>query len=294
MHKAVETTSRQLVADTRDAVRKLSSLYGFPLEEALEKLSLSESPAKRPRTDPEPIPDKTLLNVQLPWCGVIVEECCYGIRYNKGLFTQCTNKVNRFGDICPTCDPASGKRSVCCGDVRDRGKEDWSDNKGRKPVRYCKVMTKAGTSKERAQAAAEARGWTIPEIEFEEAAPARRGRPPKTKPLEVSSVGTDMLDELVRGARNLTIESPKRPWTPRTSARKMHALFGTDSDDDDIEAYEAETESEGEDEAVPARTTTIDGKEYLFEPSSQSAYEVDTWAKAGVTTPGGKHWLEPS
>ncbi len=40
------------------------------------------------------------LAIKLPWIGRIVEEQCKGLRYNGGLYTQCTNNTKEY---CLTC-----------------------------------------------------------------------------------------------------------------------------------------------------------------------------------------------
>ena len=306
----LNATKEMFTSDTRQAVRKLSEIYDFPFEDAMSKLSLGEAkkPRHSPKTKNEPkaknVPKaknepkaksepkaKTKSSIALPWCGTIVHANCYGVRFNKGLFTQCTNKI-KSGTRCSACSDSS-KRMICCGDIRERSDDNWSDSKGRTPVRYCVVMQKLGITREEAEAEAKRLGWVIPNKEFEKPEPARRGRPPKRKPLVSNVVGNDMLDELVAGARDLSLidESPReRPIPPNeTREQKMHRLFGSDSDSDD-EAYDVDTQSDDEIEVRPTVPLVIEGKEYLFDEKTNTAYYLDTQALAGVTTPGRRHW----
>jgi hypothetical protein len=59
----------------------------------------------------------------LPFCGVVEESWCNGIRYNHGLHTQCSNGPLSGGKYCATCaksakNSASGKPTY--GDISDR------------------------------------------------------------------------------------------------------------------------------------------------------------------------------
>ena len=62
-------------------------------------------------------------DMQLPFCGVVEESWCKGIRYNHGLHSQCTNGALKGGRYCKTCsksakNSASGKPTY--GDISDR------------------------------------------------------------------------------------------------------------------------------------------------------------------------------
>ena len=279
----VSATADMLSSETRATIRRLSDIYDFPLEEALDKLSLADQdgpPKKKTARTPETRGANKLpsASIPLPWCGEIMSTKCFGIRYNKGLFTQCINEPSQPGGKCSACSE-SRKRTICCGDVRDRSTEDWTDYKGRKPIRYIQIMKKLSISREQAKTEAAKLGWEIQPLQFEEPEPTRRGRPPKRKPLVANTLGTDMLDELVEGARNLCIEPDAIPPAPPNETRqeKMRRLFGSDSDD--------------ELEEIPTKPRIIQGVEYLFDEASNTAYDRHTLMKVGVTSPGNKNWI---
>lgn len=292
MSDLLEATKEKMVGDTRQVIRQLSEIYNFNVEDAFHKLSISESPPVKKAKVEQNAQAKAKAKVEpkaklakqviLPWCGQVIEGNCIGIRFNKGLFTQCKSK--QIGNKkCVACSDTN-KRLVCCGDIRQRNSQDWSDVKGRKPVRYSKIMAKIGITKNEAIEAASAVGWTIPDIEFSTVTPARRGRPPMTKPLVSTNTGNLMLDDLISGAREMHIdEAPTSDTSDLTSEfcrKKMRDLFGTDSDD------EEQRESDYEVSATPTLVITVKGTKYLFDERTNSAYDMQTQIRVGVTTPG--------
>ena len=67
---------------------------------------------------------------KLPWIGIVVEEQCKGLRYNGGLYTQCTHICH---DYCSTCQKNK------YGSVYNRlkcGFGEYRDLKGRREVNY--------------------------------------------------------------------------------------------------------------------------------------------------------------
>ena len=129
----------------------------------------------------------------LPFCGVIEESWCMGIRFNHGLHTQCTNAPTD-GKYCKTCaksakNSASGKPTY--GDIQDRlvGELlEFRDPKGKLTTCYANVAKKLGLDIEKAQVEAEKFGWTIPANQMEVIAP-KRGRPASKKPKVVKAKG---------------------------------------------------------------------------------------------------------
>jgi hypothetical protein len=144
----------------------------------------AEIPMEKGRNKPEML---------LPFCGVIEESWCMGIRFNHGLHTQCTNTPTD-GKYCKTCaksakNSASGKPTY--GDIQDRlvGELlEFRDPKGKLTTCYANVAKKLGLDIEKAQVEAEKFGWTIPANQMEVIAP-KRGRPASKKPKVVKAKG---------------------------------------------------------------------------------------------------------
>ena len=130
----------------------------------------------------------------LPFCGVVEESWCNGIRYNHGLHTQCTNGPLSGGKYCATCaksakNSASGKPTY--GDISDRMEGEllaFRDPKGKQTQCYANVAAKMGLDIEKAKAEAEKFGWTIPEDQLTVKV-VKRGRPAKKAPKVVKAKG---------------------------------------------------------------------------------------------------------
>tara|TARA_Y100000389_G_scaffold147470_1_gene146349 strand:+ start:3280 stop:4077 length:798 start_codon:yes stop_codon:yes gene_type:complete len=81
---------------------------------------------------------KSESNFIIPYFGVINEECCKGIIYNHGLYTQCTNKTS--SDICKSC------KSLKYGRIEERLNckpgELFVLKNGKKEIEYKKIIKK--------------------------------------------------------------------------------------------------------------------------------------------------------
>lgn len=156
--------------------------------------------------------------ILLPFCGVVENDWCKAVRYNRGLFTQCTNacKGEKF---CKTCAKSVNEEGIpTYGLIEERSNEGWTCPKGKSPVNYGNIMAKIDVTKEQAIAEAEKLGWTIAEEQFEvvktrkgrpakkakeaDEKPKKRGRPKKTKPVvEAAGTGDDLIAQLVQQAQ---------------------------------------------------------------------------------------------
>jgi hypothetical protein len=152
--------------------------------------------------------------ILLPFCGVVEETWCNGIRYNHGLHTQCTNVPLSGGKYCMTCgksakNSASGKPTY--GDISDRMECEllaFRDPKGKQTQCYANVVAKMGLNMEKAKAEAEKFGWKIPEDQ-QTLKVVKRGRPAKKgpkvakakgkrgRPVKVVKTTTNSMDEQI-------------------------------------------------------------------------------------------------
>ena len=115
------------------------------------------------------------VEVILPFCGIINKDCCKGIVFNHGLYTQCTKKT--ISEFCGVC----AKKKY--GRIEDRlniAKNKFVSKEGRKEVPYEKVMEKMGYTYEQVQNALRDKN-----LQFEIERPTKkevkkgRGRPRK-------------------------------------------------------------------------------------------------------------------
>jgi len=135
-------------------------------------------------------------------------------------------------EYCKTCKKQADNNGgvPTYGNIETRGTAEWSDPKGRKPIKYGNVMSKLNISRAQAEAEAAKVGMTIPEEQFEvqeakkgrpakkkkdtsdtesEGEPAKkRGRPKKNKKVVSGSVGDDLIANLLA---NATVAEPEIP-----------------------------------------------------------------------------------
>ena len=199
----------------REAVGVLAEEYGFSKEEGLEKLGeLRVAKNSRGVKSKRVVP-----KIVLPFCGLVQKDWCKAVRYNRGLFTQCTNACKGDSKYCTTClKNVSADNIPQYGLIEERGNDGWTDPNGKVPVKYGNIMSKIGVTKEQAIAEAEKLGWTIPEDQFEvvkarkgrpakktkevDEKPKKRGRPKKSKPVvEGGGTGDDLIAQLVQQAQ---------------------------------------------------------------------------------------------
>jgi hypothetical protein len=134
--------------------------------------------------------------IKMPWCGVIEEMWCKSVRKNGGLYTQC-RKEKVCGEYCVGCSGEKSKNGeLKWGSVYDRmkvGIEEYRDRNGNKPLKYIKIMKKAGISMEEVLGEGKRLGWEVPLCHFEENE-GKRGRPKKEK-----SVVEEVVEKKKRG-----------------------------------------------------------------------------------------------
>ena len=214
-------------------VKALSEKYGFDEADALKHLELETvsvtRKTKAPKASKAPkapkAPKMAVPCMALPFCGVVMDDWCKGIRPNHELFTQCTMAPKKGGVYCATCCGQAETNDTdkpTHGDIRDRkaGGEEWRSPAGKQPVNYGNVMAKRKIDKDAAIAEATAFGWEIPEAQFEvksrkagrpkspstsdtedETPKKKRGRPSKKKTL-VSGDADDFIGQLVSSVGN--------------------------------------------------------------------------------------------
>jgi len=134
-------------------------------------------------------------SVVLPFCGVIVNDWCAGVKFNHGLHTQCTQGRCKGDRYCKTCrkhadNSATGKPPY--GDIEDRAKYgvDYRDPKGKLTLPYANIVEKMGINIDAAHAAAATLSWTIPEEQLVKRV-AKRGRPAKSAAVSDTDSETD-------------------------------------------------------------------------------------------------------
>ena len=176
-----------------NAVRKCAEKYGFDAEEAIELCGLGSidnhvvfNKTKKGAAKKEPSDLQLKLakpKYPFPYCGEYKQECCQGLKYNRGLFTQCLFIKTSQSDYCKRCSSQAennehGKPD--CGSIQERlniGFMDFRDPKGRAPISFVKVMRKLKISQEALLEEAGKFNFEIPSIHFvDPPPPGKKGR----------------------------------------------------------------------------------------------------------------------
>jgi len=196
-----EQLERQLVNTAQDlahrCVYECAAMYGFDVNEAVERLGLSmirmerkaPSKAKAPKTPKVTEPKAAF---PLPYNGEFNAHHCLALRQNNGLYTQCTGPRKGDNSFCKSCSSTMQKTGAEVpeyGTMQMRqavGIFEYVDPKGRRPTPYTKVMKKYKISKDQVLEEAGKFNIVINDLHFVEPEETKRGRPktekePKTK-----------------------------------------------------------------------------------------------------------------
>jgi hypothetical protein len=223
-----------MAASTTRMVEFLASEYGFNAAEAIQRLGLDSVSVTRPmkkkaapKAPKAPKEKRMVPSVPLPFCGMVKEDWCCGLRLNHGLYSQCTMLKGNDTDFCKTCIKQVEKNESnkpTYGVIQDRmavEPMDFRDPKGKAVVCYGNVMAKLKITKETAIAEAAKFGLVIGDEQFEERKTTRgrpkkdasasdsdsdgsekkRGRPKKSKKVVATEVGDDFIGSLVAVAQ---------------------------------------------------------------------------------------------
>ena len=202
-----------------EVVGALAKEYGFDEEEGLKMLG--ELRVQKEGKSRGVKAKRVVPKIIVPFCGVVQDDWCKAVRYNRGLFTQCTNACKKDSKFCTTCLKYVSTDGIPqYGLIEERGNEGWTDPNGKVPVNYGNILSKIDdVTKEQAIAEAEKLGWTIPEEQFEvvktrkgrpakkskettDEKPKKRGRPKKSKPVvDGAGTGDDLIAQLVQQAQ---------------------------------------------------------------------------------------------
>jgi hypothetical protein len=186
-----EVLNRQMVSAAQElaqrAVAACARQYDFDCDEALSMLGLvNASVSSRKVKDVKSnMKSKSIVekpSFPLPYNGELNYECCYALRQNSGLYTQCKTVRNGVNSYCKQCQVLADKTDGVpeYGTIQQRvevGIYDYVDPKGRKPVAYSKIMKKYKISKEAVLDEASKFNIHINEEHFQLPIVEKRGRP---------------------------------------------------------------------------------------------------------------------
>jgi len=191
----------------REVVVKCGKEYNFDAEDMLSRLNVDDSvsmlslSSKKKKIVKEKAVKKSV--IPMPFNGLLREDCCFALRQNHGLYTQCESKAaDDNSDFCKKCGP-----SPSYGTIQQRlevGIMEFRDPKGKTPISFLKVLNKLKISREEAELEASKLNIKINEIHFQEEEKVEKkekGRPKKPRrKIELADDSTDLFAALVAKA----------------------------------------------------------------------------------------------
>lgn len=264
-----EQLNRQLINIAQDlaerCVKECGIKYNFDAEEAIRFLGLSKirmerkSPVKeKEQKMSKVVTPKTAF--PLPYNGEFHDSCCYALRQNNGLYTQCTSLRKGTASFCKGCANQMQKIGAEVpeyGTIQQRkavGILEYVDPKGRKPTAFCKIMKKYNLTKDSVLEEASKVSIIVDDIHFDIPEDTKRGRPKAEK--EVKEKGT-------KG----------RP-------KKEKKVLLIDGDDDDLFAALVAEANETDDESVlPKKKSQKSDEDKEAERLAKEAEKAEKEAK---------------
>ena len=250
-----EQLNRLLVNAAQDlaqrSIKACASHYNFDAEEAQRLLGLVNVKVVRARpVDEKPKKVKVVVAkaaFPMPYNGEFNDACCFALRQNSGLYTQC-QAVRKNGDFCKQCQVLAEKTEGVpeYGTIQMRqavGIFEYVDPKGRKPVAYTKVMKKYKITQEQALEEAgkfnvqiNAEHFVVAEVDSKRGRPSSqkekapkeakgtKGRPKKAKKvLQIEGDDDDLFASLVADANNNSgdeaVIAPKKTTEPKKKGK---------------------------------------------------------------------------
>ena len=239
----MQNVNREVMKMLKSAVVVLSSKYNFDSEEGYRMIceceGLSSSSVVKRSSKKVSIKEKIVKSAfPLPYNGELNSACCFGIRQNSGLYTQCPSARPEDAAYCGSCNKQATKNEHGLpdyGSIQTRSSkylkdEEFVDPSGKKPVAYTKVMKKLKITEEQVREEAAKHNMTLDprhfvEVEKKSGRPAKepkealaeqklkaKGRPKKSKKvLELEGEEEDLfaslvMSSLVPSAANKTVE----------------------------------------------------------------------------------------
>ena len=207
--------------------------------------------------------------MQLPWCGKVLDDRCQAVSFSYGLYTQCMNAQGKDSNLCKTCAKHTNDAGTPkFGFITDRAANpEWTAPDGKRPQRYVQYWSKRleGKGITREQIAAEAAkfGLVVPESEWNKPEKAVRTRKPKTAVAESSASGSD------NDAAPTAAPAPK--------VKKLTKTKSSPPPPAPIELAPPEDDSADEDAAAAAAAPAADlVHESLANGLAQDPYDMET------------------
>jgi hypothetical protein len=228
-----EQLNRLMVNAAQDlaqrSIKACAEHYNFDAEEAVRLLGLVNVKLSRARpVEGKPKKEKVIVAkaaFPMPYNGEFNDACCFALRQNSGLYTQCQAIRKGEAHFCKQCQVLADKTEGGpeYGTIQMRqavGIFEYTDPKGRKPVAYTKVMKKYKIDQEKVLEEAgkfnvqiNAEHFVVAEVDSKRGRPkaekapkeakGSKGRPKKAKKvLQIEGDDDDLFASLVADANN--------------------------------------------------------------------------------------------
>jgi len=202
---SMQKLNNEVMKMMKSAVEMCASKYNFDGDEAMRMICESEglSCSSSSRVNKRNVNKKEKREIvkslfPLPYNGELNGECCFGLRQNSGLYTQCPSLRVEDGAYCGSCNKQATKNEHGLpdyGSIQTRlskytKDEEFVDPSGKKPVAYTKIMKKLKLTEEQVREEAAKHNMTLDPRHFVEAE-KKSGRPAKEpkEPKELKAKG---------------------------------------------------------------------------------------------------------
>ena len=277
-----EQLNRLMVNAAQDlaqrSIKACASHYNFDGEEAVRMLDLVNVKLSRTRPTEEKAKKVKVIvakaSFPMPYNGEFNDACCFALRQNSGLYTQCQATRKGEAHFCKQCQVLADKTEGIpeYGTIQMRqavGIFEYTDPKGRKPVAYTKVMKKYKIDQEKVLEEAgtfnvqiNAEHFVVAEVDSKRGRPSSqkekapkeakgtKGRPKKAKKvLQIEGDDDDLFASLVADANNNSgdeaVIAPKAKSEPLAQQKKR----GKSDEEKEAERLQKEAEK-AEKEAI--------------------------------------------
>ncbi len=260
----MQNVNREVMKMLKSAVVVLSSKYNFDGEEGYRMIceceGLSSSSGMK-RSSKKVSPKEKIVKsaFPLPYNGELNGECCFGIRQNSGLYTQCPSARPEDAAYCGSCNKQATKNEHGLpdyGSIQTRSSkylkdEEFVDPSGKKPVAYTKIMKKLKLTEEQVREEAAKHNMTLDPRHFVEAE-KKSGRPAKEpkEPKELKAKGrpkkSKKVLELAGEEEDLFASLVMSSLVP-SAASKVDDVIAEGTNEEETVTSEVSSESEGDD-----------------------------------------------
>ena len=250
----MSNVNREIEKMLKSVVVMLSSKYNFDVDEAVRMICECEGLTKSRSSKKVSTKEKIVKSLfPLPYNGELKGECCFGIRQNSGLYTQCPSARPEDAAYCGSCNKQATKNEHGLpdyGSIQTRSSkyfkdEEFVDPSGKKPVAYTKVMKKLKLTEEQVREEAAKHNMVLDPRHFVEAE-KKSGRPASKEPKETKETKAKGRPKKSKKVLELAGEEEDLFASLVMSSNKILLFEKVDQNEDIIEET-VTSESEGDD-----------------------------------------------